>query len=147
MRNDVVALEHKANGVVAVGVPIGVRVVLSGAAVDTQVALGVLVEAANDVEQRGLAASRGAQNSHELALAKAQRHAIKGHYLALRHGIALRDMSKLQHGILLRVNSANAEGLAQQGACAVPASRLPHFSQGLGDAEKRLPLRVPFIDF
>lgn len=33
----------------------------------------------------------------------------------------------------------------KDGACALPASRPPHFSQGPGDAKKRLPLRIPLL--
>ena len=78
MRNEVVALEDKADRMVAVGVPIGVAVLLGGDAVDDQVAAGVLIQASDDVEQSCLSAARGAENGDEFALAEFDGDAVKG---------------------------------------------------------------------
>ena len=64
--DQVVALEHKADGVVAVGVPVPVLVLLGGDAVDDQVAGIVAVQAADDVEEGGFAGAAGAQDGDEL---------------------------------------------------------------------------------
>ena len=53
MRNQVVTLEYKADGVIAVSIPIPVLKILCGAAVDDQVAFGVLIQTADDIEHRG----------------------------------------------------------------------------------------------
>ena len=55
MRNEVIALEHKADAVVAVGIPIAIVKVLGRNTVDQQVARIKVVESADNVEQRGLA--------------------------------------------------------------------------------------------
>ncbi len=55
VRDEVVALEHEADAVVAVGVPVVVLVLLGGDAIDDEVAGIEVVEAADDVEHRGLA--------------------------------------------------------------------------------------------
>ena len=52
MGNQIVALEHKTNGVVAVGVPVAVGVFFGGNTVDDQITAVVAVQAADDV-QRG----------------------------------------------------------------------------------------------
>ena len=48
--DQIVALEHEADGIVAVVVPVGVGVVLGGNAVDHQVAFVIPVQTAHDVE-------------------------------------------------------------------------------------------------
>ena len=66
VRDEVVALEHEAYRVVAVSVPVLVAVVPGRAAVYHKVAAGVLVEAADDVQQRRLPAAGGAEYGHKL---------------------------------------------------------------------------------
>ena len=58
--DQVVALEHKADGVVSVGIPVPVGVLLGGNAVDDQVAAVIPVQTADDVQQGGLAGTAGA---------------------------------------------------------------------------------------
>ena len=55
MRNKVIALEHKADAVVAVGVPIAVAEVLSRNAIDEQVARIKVIESTDNVEHRSFA--------------------------------------------------------------------------------------------
>ena len=69
MRNQIVALEHEADGVVAVRIPIAILVLARRDAVDHQIAVVIPVEAADDVEQGGLAGTRGTQNRDEFAVA------------------------------------------------------------------------------
>ena len=76
--DEVVALEDKADGVVAVGVPVPVPELLGGAAVDGQIAAGVLVQAADDVQQGGLAAAGVAQDGHKLVFPEAEAHPPQG---------------------------------------------------------------------
>ena len=75
--NEVVALEHEANAVVAVRVPVRIRVVSRGNAVHDDVARVRVVEAAQDVEKRRLARARGAEHGHELALSKRYGDAVE----------------------------------------------------------------------
>ena len=53
--NQVIALEYETNRVVTVGVPVPVLVLLGGCPVDDQVSAVVPVQAADDVQQSGLA--------------------------------------------------------------------------------------------
>ena len=58
--DQVVALEDEADGVVAVGIPVPVRVLLGGDAVDDEIAAVIAVQTADDVQQGGLAGAGGA---------------------------------------------------------------------------------------
>ena len=95
--DQVIALEHKADGVVAVGVPIPVGILLGGAAVDDEVAAGVLVQAADNVQQGGLAASGMAQHRHKLALPEAQAHPPQGGDVLASGLIYFYNVFYLQH--------------------------------------------------
>ena len=55
---------------IAVGVPVARLEILGGFAVDNKVALGVLVEAADDVEQSCLAAARLTEHGKKLVLSE-----------------------------------------------------------------------------
>ena len=54
VRDQVVALEDKADRVVPVGIPVAVLILFRGNAVDDQIAAVVAVEAADDIQKRRL---------------------------------------------------------------------------------------------
>ena len=68
VRNEVIALEDEADGVVAVAVPVGVGEVLCRSAADDEIAARIVVQTADDVEQRRLAAARMSEDGDKLAL-------------------------------------------------------------------------------
>ena len=76
--DQVVALEHKAHGVVAVGVPVPAAVSAGGHPVYDKVAFVVPVQPADNIQQRGLARAALTQNSHELAVPEIQRDPVQG---------------------------------------------------------------------
>ena len=78
MGDQVIALEHETNGVVAVGVPVAVGVLLGGDAVDDQVTAIIAVKAANDVEQCGFAGAAGAQDGDKLIVTEVQADIVEG---------------------------------------------------------------------
>ena len=98
MRNEVIALEHKADAVVAVGIPIAVAEVLGRDAVNQQVARIKVVESADNVEHRGFARTRGTQNGHELVIAKRQAHAVERHLRKRLRNVSFANTFELQHG-------------------------------------------------
>ena len=98
MRNEVIALEHKADAVVAVGIPIAVAEVLGRDAVNQQVARIKVVESADNVEHRGFARTRGTQNGHELVIAKRQAHAVERHLRKRLRNVPFANTFELQHG-------------------------------------------------
>ncbi|MNI92283.1 hypothetical protein D3C73_1500560 [compost metagenome] len=77
MGDQVVALEDKADAVVAVRIPVAVLVVLRGRSVDNQVAAVVLVEPPDDVQAGGFARAARSQNRHEFVRAKPQVDAVQ----------------------------------------------------------------------
>ena len=68
MGNQVVALEHKADGMVPIGVPVPITEFLGGFSVDDEVAGGIAIQTADDVQQRGLSAAALPQNRHKFIL-------------------------------------------------------------------------------
>ena len=98
VRDEVVALKDKADGVVAVRVPVAVVVLLCGAAVDNEVAGGVAVQAADDVQQRGLAAAGLAQDRNELVFTKGNVDALECFDLRRAGLVDFGDVFQFQHG-------------------------------------------------
>ena len=98
VRDEVVALKDEAHAVVAVGVPVAVEVAFGRAAVDDEIALGVLVEPADDVEERGLAAAGLTEDAHELAAAEGDRDALERVDDGVAGGIVLGDAFEFEHG-------------------------------------------------
>ena len=67
VRNQVVALEHEPDRVVPVGVPVAFLKLLRALPADDQVALRVLVQSADNIQQRGLPAPRRSEDRDEFA--------------------------------------------------------------------------------
>ena len=82
MGDQVVALEHKADGVVAVGVPIAVGVLFGGDPVDDKVTAVVPIQAADDVQQGGLTGAGRADDRQRLALFQCERDVLENFRLA-----------------------------------------------------------------
>ena len=77
MGDEVITLEHKADGVVAIGVPIARLKVACRNPINDEIAVGALVKTADDVEQGSLSTARRAEDGNKLAAAKRYRHAAK----------------------------------------------------------------------
>ena len=95
--NQIIALKHKANGMVTIGVPIPVGIFLGGNAVDNQITAVVAIQTANDIEQRGLTGTAGAQNGHELIVPQGQAHAVQRYLNQISGHIFLSNVLDLQH--------------------------------------------------
>ena len=78
MGDKVIGLKNKTNGMVAISVPIPILIVLGGGAVDDQIAVGVAVQPANDIEHGRFAATRGAENGHKFILTKREGNTLEG---------------------------------------------------------------------
>ena len=75
--DQVVALKHKAYGVIAVSIPVLAFEVLGGTATNDQITGGVLVQTTDDVQQGGFAATGVAQNRHEFRRTEADAHTLQ----------------------------------------------------------------------
>ena len=95
--DEVIALEHETDGVVAVGVPVPVGVAAGGDAVDDELAAVVAVEAADDVEQRGLARAAGAEDGDKFAVAQVEADPVERCLCQIAGGVFLFDIDKLKH--------------------------------------------------
>ena len=95
--DEVIALEHEADGMVAVGVPVPVGVAAGGDAVDDELAAVVAVEAADDVEQRGLARAAGAEDGDKFAVAQVEADPVERCLCQIAGGVFLFDIDKLKH--------------------------------------------------
>ena len=102
MGDEVVALEHEADAVVAVGVPIAVFVLVGGHAVDDHVARVVMIEAADDVEQRGLARAGRTEDGYELVVAEGDGNVVEGFLREVARSVGLADVLYLQHARAFR---------------------------------------------
>ena len=103
MWDKVVGLEHEADAVVAICVPIAIFVLACGHAVDEQVSVVVMIKAADDVEHGGLARARRAQHRHELVVAEGHRHMIERGLREVRSGVGLAHVYQLQHVAAFRI--------------------------------------------
>jgi hypothetical protein len=82
---------------VTVGVPVAVLEILGRLALDYQVAGGVLIETADDIQQRRLAAAGVAKDRDEFALAELDAHTPEGDDLAVACRVLLDDIFEFQH--------------------------------------------------
>ena len=71
MGDQVIALKDKSNGVIAVGVPVTVRVLRRGDVTDIQLAAGIPVQTAYDVEKGSFTAPGGTENGYKLVFPEA----------------------------------------------------------------------------
>ena len=90
--DQVVALEDEADGVVAVGIPVPVGIVLGRNAVDDEIAAVIAVQTADDVQKRGLTGAGGAQDGYEFVVPEGQAHPVQGHLDKIAGLILLADI-------------------------------------------------------
>ena len=98
MRNEVIALEHKADAVIAVSIPIAIVKVLGRNVIDQQVAGIEMIEPTDNVEHRGFTRTRGTQNGHELVIAKRQAYVVERHLRKRLRNVPFANAFELQHG-------------------------------------------------
>ena len=97
VRDEVIALEHKANGVVAIRVPVAVGIFLGGDAVDDQITAVVAVQTANDVQQGGLTGTAGAENGDEFVVPQVQADIIQCFLHQIAGFVFFLDVVELEH--------------------------------------------------
>ena len=97
MRDQVVGLKDKADGMVSVGVPVAVFVFFGRNAVDNQVAAVIAVQSADDIEKGGLSGAAGPQDRHELVVPQIQGDIVERGLLKTAGDVFLIDVLKLEH--------------------------------------------------
>ena len=98
MRDKVIALEHKADAVVAISIPIAITEVLGRNTVDQQITGIKVIESTDNVEHRSFTRARGTQNGHELVVAKSQAYAVERHLRKRLGNVPFANTFELQHG-------------------------------------------------
>ena len=74
MRDKIVALENESDGVVSVGIPVGIAVFFRADTVDDKIAVCILVKTAEDVEHGRFSAAGRAEDGNEFTLTKSKVH-------------------------------------------------------------------------
>ena len=95
--NQVIALEDETDGVVPVGVPVPVPVFPGGDAVDHQIPAVIPVQAADDIQQGGLAGAAGTQNSNEFAVPEIQADAVQSVLDETAGPVFFPDVAEVEH--------------------------------------------------
>ncbi len=96
-RHQVVELEHEADIARAPFRQLPGRELVDAAAADQDLARGGLVEAADQVQQRGLAGARGPHQRHEVALGDVEREPLQHRHLLLAALVDLAHVAHLHH--------------------------------------------------
>ena len=101
VRDQIVALEHETDGVVAVRVPVAVGVLFGGDAVDDQIAAVVPVQTAHDVQQGGLAGTARAEDGNKFVVAQVQADIIQCFLDQIAGFVFFSDVFELKHVLCL----------------------------------------------
>ena len=97
VRDQVITLEHEADGVVAVGVPVAIGVLVGGNAVDHQIAAVITVQTADDVQQSGFAGAGRAQNGNEFVIPQVEAYIIQRFLDKIAGPVFFFDVFELEH--------------------------------------------------
>ena len=81
MGYQIVILKYKADGVIAIGIPVAVLKFLGGFVVDAQIAAVVSVQTTDDIEHSGLSAAGRAEYRDKLILTEFDIDAVKSCHL------------------------------------------------------------------
>ena len=92
VRNEVVVLEHEADRMIAVGVPVLVPVLSRRDAVDDEVAGVIPVEPADDVQKRRLPGPARTQDGYEFIVSQCQRDIVESDLSQFARHIGLADI-------------------------------------------------------
>ena len=99
VRDEIVGLEDKADRVIAVIVPVLILILFCRFACDDEVAGGVAVESADNVQQRGLAAAGGSEHCDKFIFAEHDVDALQRLYLSVAGRVVLGNAFEPQHMI------------------------------------------------
>ena len=97
VRDQVIALEHKADRMVPVGIPVPVLIFFRRNTIDDQIAAVITVQSPDDVQQRRLSRTARPENRHEFIVAQIQADVIKRLLNQLPCAVFLPDMLNLKH--------------------------------------------------
>ena len=97
MRNQVIALEDETDAMVAVTVPVAVTELFGRTAIDNQVAAGILIQTADDIQQSCFAGTGGTEYRNKLCFPKGEADAVERLDLQISRNIVFTDLIELEH--------------------------------------------------
>lgn len=97
MHDQVVALEDKTDAVVAVRVPVLVGIFFGTLSIDNQIARGVLVQTADDIQECSLAAARRAEDGYKFIVPECHRQIVDRFDDLIAGIILFNDVFALKH--------------------------------------------------
>ena len=95
--DQIIALEHKADGMVSVRIPVPVGILPGGDPIDDQITAVVAVQTADHIQHCGLAGTAGAQNGDKLIVAQGQTYPIQGSLHQIAGNVLFTDVLDLEH--------------------------------------------------
>ena len=95
--NQVIALEHESDRMVAVGIPVAFLKILCALSADDQVSVRVLVQPSDNIQQRRFPAAGRPQNRRKFAFPKLQVNSPESMHLHFPAGIIFRNLFQCQH--------------------------------------------------
>ena len=120
MGNQIVTLKDKTDRVVSVGIPVPVLIAFRGDPVDDQVTAVIPVQAADNIQKRGLARTAGSEDGHEFIITQGQAHMVQCFLHQCAGPVFLADILNLKHSfyspIIFRIS--------RMSSCLSPVSRL-----------------------
>ena len=96
MRDQVITLKHKSNRMIAVGVPVPVFILLGRDLID-QITAVITIQSADDIEQRCLTGTTGAQDGYKLIIPQVQADIVQSFLHQITGHILLTYIFDLQH--------------------------------------------------
>ena len=99
MGNQIIALEHKTDGMVPVGIPVPVGVFFCGDSVNNQISAVILIQTADHVQQGGFSGAAGSQNGHQFAFPQVEGDTVQSSLYQFSGYIFFSHIFDLQHRI------------------------------------------------
>lgn len=99
MRNQVVTLEDESDPMVPVRIPIAVGEFFRADPVDQKIATAVMIQPADDIEQRGFSAAGRSQNRNEFGIPERQGYAFQCVNDRIAGVIIFLNIDEFQHAL------------------------------------------------
>ena len=97
VRDQIVALEHKTDCMVPVGIPVPVFVLSRGDTVDNQISAVIAVQTADNIQKCCLSGSAGTENGNKLVVSQIQTYMIQCFLNQCTRFVLFTDVFNLQH--------------------------------------------------
>ena len=97
MGDQVIALKHKADGMIPVGIPVPVPVLFCGNSIDNQFSAVIPVQTSDNIQQCGFSRTAGPQDRHKFVVTQIQIHMIQRFLHQTAGPVLLAKLPDLKH--------------------------------------------------